>query len=549
MKRIKKLAILVMCGLELLNINATSTYAAFDNQIINEELNANAKPDHIVLTWSDDPKTTQTISWRTDTSVNTAVVKYWEQGNRENTEKEAIVTAKSFSTSVKRGDTAGKMNLYSITLKNLKPGKTYCYEVGSGGLRGETNTFHTEELKKDNFKFIIFGDSQNNKINYNAWHDTVNNAYEANKDAKFIVNMGDLVEIGQKYIHWNNWFDASKGVIDSIPEMPITGNHECKDAVGDGHGQPEYFLKQFNVFNNGPKGYKGKTYSYDYGNAHIAVLDSQLYDECSNLEEEQEMLRTQIAWLDNDLSKSKKLWKFVLYHKPQYYMKKDRTNSELKGLEAIFDKYHVDVVFNGHEHGLARTFPINKGEYKSKADQGTVYYITGRSNMNTKSDLSPKVWDSYYFDPQNLPVYETVEIRGSKLTIKAFEQNGNIVDDFVIDKANPQNNTLMVPSGRLGDTRMVLFGTPIVYGKKPVFENNKWYVDFKLLLNFMDAKYNKEENSVSFKKPKVKVYVNDEMFKDSTRAMISVEALKELGFSCEYQSSTNYLLIEKIKNG
>ena len=61
MKRIKKLAILVMCGLELLNINATSTYAAFDNQIINEELNANAKPDHIVLTWSDDPKTTQTI--------------------------------------------------------------------------------------------------------------------------------------------------------------------------------------------------------------------------------------------------------------------------------------------------------------------------------------------------------------------------------------------------------------------------------------------------------------------------------------------------------
>ena len=28
-----------------------------------------------------------------------------------------------------------------------------------------------------------------------------------------------------------------------------------------------------------------------------------------------------------------------------------------------------------------------------------------------------------------------------------------------------------------------------------------------------------------------------------------INSLKELGFSCEYQSSTNYLLIEKIKNG
>ena len=37
---------------------------------------ASEKPDHVVLTWSDDPKTTQTIRWRTSTAVSKGIVQY-----------------------------------------------------------------------------------------------------------------------------------------------------------------------------------------------------------------------------------------------------------------------------------------------------------------------------------------------------------------------------------------------------------------------------------------------------------------------------------------
>ena len=51
------------------------------------------------------------------------------------------------------------------------------------------------------------------------------NAFKANPDASFIVNMGDMVETSQDYKHWENWLAAAKGVIDTIPEMAVEGNH------------------------------------------------------------------------------------------------------------------------------------------------------------------------------------------------------------------------------------------------------------------------------------------------------------------------------------
>lgn len=92
---------------------------------------------------------------------------------------------------------------------------------------------------------------------YGPWKTTIHNAYSANKDAKFFVNVGDLVEIGQLYTHWNNWFDAAKGVIDTIPEMPVEGNHETCQLSNYDSGKPKDFVNLFPVPQNGPDGLKG----------------------------------------------------------------------------------------------------------------------------------------------------------------------------------------------------------------------------------------------------------------------------------------------------
>ena len=86
---------------------------------------------------------------------------------------------------------------------------------------------------------------------------------------------------------------------------------------------------------------------FDYGNSHFVVLDS-------NRESEE-----QLAWLVEDLEASKATWKFVSFHHPPFtaggnYYSEHRIH--LKNLlHPIFEKYGVDVVFNGHDHKL-RTY-------------------------------------------------------------------------------------------------------------------------------------------------------------------------------------------------
>jgi len=554
--KIKRLALFMTVISFCLNLcfSPAAVNAAFDVPRVNEQLNTTVIPNHVALSWTDDPKTTQTITWSTSTIVNKGLVQYREIKQEDKYTKNFNAgVAEKFVTAVERNDAPGEMNIFSATLKGLKVGKTYTYRVGDGQNWSEYSTFTTENPALDSFKMLLFADSQNDKADYQVWHDTLFSAYGANKDAKFFVTMGDQSDQGQNFYYFNNWFDAATGVINKIPDMPLMGNHECRDghAVGKDsvYGDPTYYLKLFKLPNNGPEGYKGKAYSYDYGNAHFTVLDSQIFEQYKTEETREKGIQAQIAWLDKDLSTTDKAWKFVLYHRPQYYLKTIRTSTYMKAFEPTFDKYHVDMVLHGHDHGMARTYPIKNGEYMSKPSEGTVYFVTGRTNLNTKSDISPKVWNAFAFDPQDLPVYQTAEISKTKLIIKTFEQNGRLVDNFVIDKANPDNSTITVPSGKLDEARLVVFGNAITWGAKPVKDKNgSWYVDLSMIASVMDAKYDKEKNTLTYKKPKQTVTLTDDMFKDGVRKMISLDGLRQLGFECIHQEKTNLILVEKISN-
>ena len=389
---------------------------------------ATTSPDHVLLSWTDNPATTQTISWRTSTEVGNGIVQY-QQGKKFTTAaKECNATVSNFSTEL------GTEKLYEATLTGLKPNTTYTYRVGNGTNWSETHTFSTENPKTNKFKFIIFGDSQSGSSDpiYEPWKVTVHNAYNSNNDAKFMMNCGDFVEYGQRCDHWNAWFSAAAGVIDSIPEMPVQGNHETYTPK-KAPGKPIYFKAQFPVPQNGPDSLRGQVYSFNYGNVHIAVLDSQQAEE--KAESGGDILEAQKVWLDKDLSESKAVWKFVFFHKTPYDIKPARDNDEIKlAFCPIVEKYHVDVVFNAHDHGVARTYAIKDGQFFNKPSQGTIYYIVGRSGNKTYSDLQKKKWNTYFYDPQDQPNYLTVSVDGKKLNIKVFKQDNTLLDSFVIDK-------------------------------------------------------------------------------------------------------------------
>ena len=522
-------------------IIAKADVAPYAGTTINADLNATATPDHVTLTWSGDPTTTQTITWRANKVIATGVVQYIALSNSGELDKTVNATLTPFTTAT--GDTTvGSMNLFSVNLQNLTPGTKYLYRVGDGTNWNSIGTFTTEAANTSNFKFLIFGDSQSGAAtnpNYAPWNTTVQNSFKANRDASFFVNMGDLVESGKNYIHWNNWYDAAKGVIDTIAEMPVQGNHETYNANSDTSAVPQYFKSQFNVPQNGPEGLKGQVYSYDYGNAHFVVLDSQEDEEAPG---NNAFLQKQADWLEADLKASKGKFNFVFLHKTPYYNKATRTNPVVKSIfTPIIEKYHVDVVFNGHDHGISRTYPINNGTYFSSPTQGTVYYVTGRSGNKYYTDLNSKIWDANFYDPNTTPCYETVQINGNKLTINAFTNTGTKVDSFVIDKDNDANSTKVTLPEKFTDKRLIICGTSISWGSNQITTaNGNTYINPNIIAAYYGGSY----NATTYNLSAAGNYIFTAADVDA-KGNINVTALTAKGFSVSTNSQFNAVMLDK----
>lgn len=386
---------------------------------------AKAAPDHVILTWTGDTKTTQTISWRSEFTMQGGAVEYVQADSGMNLPFKVSVAA----AEVEGLETnQGGMSIHSVTLTGLAPGKRYLYRVGvQGGAWSEVQSFRTAPAKEERFKFLIFGDSQS--YSYEVWRKTLQQAAAANQDAAFMVNVGDLVDVGQDYGQWEGWFDAGKGVIDAISVVPVVGNHETYTPEAK-FSMPTLFTAQLKVPGNGPDGLKGQVYSFDYGNVHFSVLDSQLGEERSFVPD---MLQKQQQWLENDFISSDKEWKIVLLHRPPYHNRPKPGDEDWRdALTPLFDKYRVDIVFAGHDHAYARSHPLYGG--KIAQGQGTVYVTCGRSGTKTYKSAEAKEWNSFFFNPMEEPNYLIAEVSGKELTVRAVSQSGDLIDEWTIRK-------------------------------------------------------------------------------------------------------------------
>lgn len=88
MRKMKRKGILsnslrsIVVSIAIFGVLSVSTFGnviqstPFDETTINADLNSTIKPDHVTLTWSADPMTTQTITWRTNKTVVKGEVKF-----------------------------------------------------------------------------------------------------------------------------------------------------------------------------------------------------------------------------------------------------------------------------------------------------------------------------------------------------------------------------------------------------------------------------------------------------------------------------------------
>ena len=398
---------------------------------------ASARPDQVVLTWSDDPRTTQTIQWRTSTQVKHGYVQYQVKpggnllrerldptdvgcyegldGNRSSPRKPARATAATVKLETLPLLNDPVIHRHTVVLRRLAPGTTYTYSVGDGSAAGWTEPaeFTTAPASGQSFTFIYMGDAQ---VGLDKWGTLAHTSLRTHPEAAFYLMAGDLVNRGAERDDWDSLFHNAQGVWTHRPVMPTIGNHECQGS------KPKLYLKEFTLPENGPKGIEPeRAYSFEYGNALFMVLDGNLAP------------ASQAAWLEQKLSQTHATWKFVMYHQPAYSSGGNRDNVELRAAwTPLFDKYHVDMALQGHDHAYLRTYPMRAGQRVPSPKEGTVYVI---SVSGTKSYPQPK-HDYTEVGMTNVATFQVLSIQTNpnRLQYRAYAADTKVRDELVIEK-------------------------------------------------------------------------------------------------------------------
>lgn len=264
--------------------------------------------------------------------------------------------------------------LHEAIMDNLTPGTTYEYRIrnDSGTEVSDFYEFETIDNDDDEHTIMFLADPQeNSEFGYKAYAYSVEFVLDyADIDYDLVMSPGDLVQDPEDRNEWNWYFQYSSIFSFNKATAATIGNHEMKPVEADDINNLE-FDGYFNLPNNGPTYYEfdqifrdhratnfddGKTYSFDIGDAHIVVVDSETYCDGSTSCIFYDQANVQIlnTWIRTDLQSSTARWKIVLIHRGPYGLSYD-TPSVRSNLTQIMDDYNVDLVIAGHEHQYSRT--------------------------------------------------------------------------------------------------------------------------------------------------------------------------------------------------
>ena len=372
--------------------------------------------------------------------------------------------------------------VWSASMTGLKPGEAFDYRVERAGETVFTSRGMARKSAAQPYKFVVFGD---------CGQDTAAQRLIAklSMDAKpdFVLLTGDIVYTRGKISeyrpkHFGVYNSDETPLLRSTLFIGAPGNHDIATLDLTANPDAQAFFYYWRQPMNGPRrkfgdkntpAIKGEVedvkafleaagaafpsaanFSFDYGNAHWLVLDSNPYVDMMDADLQ--------AWIRSDLqAASQAAWRFVAFHHPGFNSSKSHfKEQQLRKLSPLFEEMGVDIVFAGHVHNYQRTYPLKfvpaadapptgevggtwtlDKEFDGAANsrpKGIIYLVTGGGGAklyNPEQQDQPESWQPFthkFVSKQNS--FTSVEVDGRTLIIRQIADNGTEVDKLKVSK-------------------------------------------------------------------------------------------------------------------
>ncbi|MDX2303392.1 MAG: metallophosphoesterase family protein [Microscillaceae bacterium] len=329
-----------------------------------------------------------------------------------------------------------------VILKALAPNQSYEYQIFTDGqaLLGQTtmqfNSWKDRSAK--GFNFFAVGDIGED-VKDEGKPDKLGEAlapYALSQD--FGLLLGDIIyPNGESKLYDTQLFQYFTGVFPYMTIWTVLGNHDW------GLDPEENYKKEWKLPHN------EHYYSFDHANAHFIALDSKKGD---FFEYEKQKL-----WLIEDLEAAQQKgfdWLFVFLHHNGKSCTYKKDEEKVIALYPIFEKYHVDLVLNGHAHTyerlqpmngqgeLTQTYPYGQSDYENP--QGFISITVGSGGKLRGVGTDPEVFEP---DPENCRhpnlvaqsnhswIFLNLSVEGKTLRAKAIRTlDQAVVDEFEVQK-------------------------------------------------------------------------------------------------------------------
>ncbi|MBQ7637684.1 MAG: metallophosphoesterase [Clostridia bacterium] len=336
-----------------------------------------------------------------------------------------------------------EINAHSVSVSGLTKGKTYTFKIGdaSKSFWSASGEIYVPKDSGETFTFLFMNDiAAPTPAGYETWAKTLD-AAEEKYDSAFVMLSGPSVLNGKDDAQFSCALNSALNTLTGLPLYYASGAADVADVS---MAAKHYGSTPSDRFADSAT---GCYYSFDWGDAHFAVLNA------NDLESDGTLKYYQIDWLKEDLVGSSAHWKIVMLSKP--LVGGENVESALsKQLLPMLSYGQCDLILQGGENAYYRSNMVRQGSFLDDTDviiknvgggqvlslvsKGLVAVSAGTAG-NYPSAVKENCEGVAACASQNNPMFVAVTVSGEDLIIRACEADSlgktSVIDEVYISKS------------------------------------------------------------------------------------------------------------------